>query len=190
MSAESPKGYYEYLLQRSLLGKIYRRFFLYPRLCSWLSGRVLDVGCGIGDFLAYHGDAVGVDINSHCVDHCLDNGLQACVMEEDHLPFGDGEYDTVVLDNVLEHLADPAPLLGEIRRVLRPGGAVVLGVPGEKGYASDADHKVFYDEQLLTGTMGPLGFGVAGVFCMPFRSGYLSRRMRQYSLYMRFVKSG
>jgi SAM-dependent methyltransferase len=44
------------------------------------------------------------------------------------LPFGDREFDEVVCQDVLEHL-DYAPLLGEIHRVLRPGGRVVIRSP-------------------------------------------------------------
>jgi len=48
---------------------------------------------------------------------------------DDGLPFGDGEFDCVVAIDVLEHLDDDQRFLGELRRVLRPGGRVVVTVP-------------------------------------------------------------
>jgi SAM-dependent methyltransferase len=45
------------------------------------------------------------------------------------LPFGDAEFETVLLTDVLEHIAEPARLLGEIARVMKPGGKLVASVP-------------------------------------------------------------
>jgi len=175
--------YYAYLRSRSRLGDFYRRFWLYPRLSRHLQGHVLDVGCGIGDMLAFRPDTVGVDINPHTVAYVRSRGLEAHVMVEGRLPFGDASFDGVVLDNVLEHIADPQPLLGEVRRVLRPGGAFLVGVPGRKGYASDPDHKVFYDRPLLKSRLEGAGFVVRSFFCMPIPLAMLDTRVSQYCLY-------
>lgn len=48
---------------------------------------------------------------------------------DDNLPFGNGEFDCVVSIDVLEHLNDDQRFLGELRRVLRPGGRAVVTVP-------------------------------------------------------------
>ena len=45
------------------------------------------------------------------------------------LPFEDGSVDAVVMLDVLEHVPEPRAVLTEVRRVLRPGGVVVLSVP-------------------------------------------------------------
>src|SRR5687767_14790324 len=42
-------AYFEYLQRRGRLGYLYRTRYLYPRVFRHLHGRVLDVGCGIGD---------------------------------------------------------------------------------------------------------------------------------------------
>ena len=103
--------YFDYLMQRSRLGSLYRRHVLYPRLVRRLRGRMLDVGCGIGDMLAFRPDSVGVDINQRTVEYCRQRGLTAHRMDVDRLPFDDGTFDSVLLDNVLEHIAEPAALL-------------------------------------------------------------------------------
>ncbi|HRE15454.1 MAG TPA: methyltransferase domain-containing protein, partial [Rhodocyclaceae bacterium] len=138
--------YFDYLRQRSVLALLYRKHWLYPRLCRHLSGAVLDVGCGIGDLLAFRADTTGTDINPRAVAWCRDKGYPAELMMPDVLPFQNSVFDGVVIDNVLEHIADPVPLLDEVRRVLRPGGRALIGVPGRRGYACDPDHKVYYDE--------------------------------------------
>ncbi len=180
--------YFNYLRKRSTLARLYRKYWLYPRLCRHLSGHVLDVGCGIGDLLAFRKGTVGTDINPRAITWCRANGHNAEAMMPDILPFENGTFDGLVLDNVLEHITDPAPLLLEAYRVLRPRGHVLIGVPGRRGYASDTDHKVFYDENLLISTMTKAGFTLQRLFPMPFKSSWLNADMRQYCLYGMFLR--
>jgi SAM-dependent methyltransferase len=182
--ATASEAYCEYLMGRSRLGGAYRRYVLYPRISHRLTGRTLDVGCGIGDFLQFRPGTVGVDINPHTVAYCSARGLDARLMEPDVLPFEDASFDSALLDNVLEHLADPTALLREVHRVLRPGGCVLVGVPGLLGWDCDPDHKVRYDEGSLGATLGACGFAPAEVFHTPlWRSAWLSRRLRQYCVF-------
>jgi SAM-dependent methyltransferase len=178
--------YFEYLKGRSLLGAAYRRLYLYPRLSRHLAGRTLDIGCGLGDFLRSRPGSSGVDVNPRTVEFCRAQGLDARPMEPDVLPFEAASFDSVLLDNVLEHIAAPAPLLAEIRRVLRPRGRLLVGVPGRRGWQSDADHKVYYDEAGLAGTLARAGFEAEAIFHTPlWRSAWLSRRLAQYCVFLR-----
>ena len=180
--------YASYLKGRSLLGSVYRRFYLYPKLDRFLKGRILDIGCGVGDFLAYKKQIIGVDINPFNVDYCVQRGLNALLMDADKLPQSDESFDVVVLDNVLEHINDPFPILAEIRRVLDLEGRLVVGVPGLKGYASDADHKVYYDEALLEDVAIKSSFRIKEYVYAPlFKSKYLSGKMSQYCIYSVWV---
>jgi SAM-dependent methyltransferase len=185
---ETHDQYFEYLMTRSRLGHAYRQHLLYPRLVRRLRGRLLDVGCGVGDMLAFRSNSVGVDINARTVDYCRRRGQTAYVMVADSLPFNEASFDSVLLDNVLEHIAVPLPLLAEIHRVLSPGGRLLVGVPGIKGWHSDPDHKIFYDEVSLSGTVSRSGFSLAELFHTPFffRSNWLSHRVRQYCAYGAF----
>lgn len=177
------QAYFDYLRGRSLWGGLYRRFCLYPLLCLFLKGRALDVGCGLGDFLAFRKNTVGVDINERTVAWCVQRGFEAQLMALDILPFVNASFDSVSLDNVLEHLEDPLPLLTEIRRVLKPGGVLLVGVPGHKGFASDPDHKVFYDKLGLIAVLARVGFIKKHLFPMPLPGAWFDKHMRQYCLY-------
>jgi SAM-dependent methyltransferase len=176
--------YGEYLMRRSRLSGVYRRYVLYPRLCDRLLGRAVDVGCGIGDFLQFRPNTVGVDINPHTVAYCQQRGLDARLIEPDVLPFDDASFDSALLDNVLEHIAEPAALLRELHRVLRPEGLLLIGVPGVLGWDSDPDHKVTYDEVSLNATLRTRHFVPVEVFYAPlWRSAWLSRHLRQYCIF-------
>jgi SAM-dependent methyltransferase len=182
------KKYFEYLQRRRLSGFFYRNYFLYPRICRYLDGRVLDVGCGIGDFLKFRTNTVGVDINVNNVKFCQSIGLKVSLMEPDRLPFENEQFDGVIMDNVLEHVESPETLLRDVRRVLRPHGTLVVGVPGSKGYLRDPDHKVFYDKQGLEVAVGRLGFKIGSFFCMPFESVFFDKHLPQYCLYVIFKR--
>lgn len=175
--------YFDSLIRRKRAGLWYRNAWLYPRICRHLHGRVLDVGCGIGDMVQYRPQTVGVDVNAKAVAYCRSRGLTAQQMQPDRLPFGDAEFEGAVLDNVLEHLEKPEPLLAEIHRVLRTAGTFVVGVPGTQGFASDPDHKHPYSEAALRSCIQSAGFDPLRVFHQPFRSRLLDRHLRYYAIY-------
>ncbi|MFC1415918.1 methyltransferase domain-containing protein [Streptacidiphilus cavernicola] len=98
--------------------------------------RVLDLGCGSGHELARleEDGAVAFGIDSSAVmlqashSRLTDDDLPARLAQADgaRLPFRAGVFDACRIERVLQHVADPAAVLAEARRVLRPGG--VLGV--------------------------------------------------------------
>lgn len=181
---ENFRGYHEYLKRRRWRGRLYVKGILYPKLCRLTKRKVLDVGCGTGDFLECCKGAAGIDINPYNVAYCRERGLNALLMKGTKFPFENGTFDSVVIDNVLEHIEAPEGLMGEIRRVLTDGGLLVAGVPGRRGFEHDSDHKRFYDEASLDALITAHGFRCSKKFYMPlFRSAWLDRRLRQYCLY-------
>lgn len=176
-------NYFEYLNSRSRLAYLYRRLWLYPQLNRHLRGKALDIGCGIGDMLRSRRNTIGVDINPGTVAFCRSQGLDARKMEINQLPFEDKSFDSAILDNVLEHIEEPRPLLAEVARILQPQGTLIVGVPGERGYSVDPDHKIFYDEDLLTQTLTLAGFTPVRLLRMPLPLPKLSRRLKIYCLY-------
>lgn len=95
--------------------------------------RILDVGCGTGAnllMLSQYGDAEGVDISQDALAFCRDRGLDKVRLGAgEKLPYDDGTFDLVTALDVVEHMDDDLAGLKEMRRVLRPGGRVLLFVP-------------------------------------------------------------
>jgi SAM-dependent methyltransferase len=101
-------------------------------------GRVLDVATGTGSFVQFlldslrdYGEIVGIDANperSAAFTEALGDRADVRFVEMDahHLAFADGSFDTVCVSNSLHHFADPAPVLAEMLRVVRPGGHLVV----------------------------------------------------------------
>lgn len=181
--------YFQYLQTRTKLGLFYRLKFYYPKVRKRLKGKILDYGCGIGDMLGFLKDGTGVDINSHCVAHCRSLNLQAFPVGEDNqIPFPDNSFDSVLMDNVLEHINDPIPLIKEIKRVLNVGGNLVIGVPGILGYSKDPDHKIFYDRKKLTQLIcSDNDFEVKEFFATPFRFFWASNLWSRFSVFGNFT---
>src|SRR5215207_11672660 len=95
--------------------------------------RILDVGCGTGAnllMLSKYGDAEGVDVSEDALAFCRERGLDKVKLGAgEELPYDDGTFDLVTAFDVVEHMDDDLAGLKEMRRVLRPGGRVLLFVP-------------------------------------------------------------
>jgi SAM-dependent methyltransferase len=98
--------------------------------------RVLDLGCGAGRFVAALRDAgadpMGAEIAQAALDRAARNapGADLRLLEADgSLPLEHASVDVVWCSEVLEHVPDTAHLLLEVRRVLRPGGRLLVTVP-------------------------------------------------------------
>lgn len=96
-------------------------------------GRLLDVGCGSGAWLSFMQtrgwDGHGVDFDHRAVAVARAKGLPVSLgsLEDQQLPAA--SFDAVTLNHVVEHLPSPVSTLRECRRVLRPGGKLVVSTP-------------------------------------------------------------
>src|SRR5690606_34182272 len=96
--------------------------------------RVLDIGCGLGAyvrrFLDFTPDAYGIDIDEPRVIEGAQNGLKGLgIALSEHLPFADGVFDGVLLNEVIEHVQNDRDTLREALRVTKPGGRVIIFAP-------------------------------------------------------------
>ncbi len=95
------------------------------------SGLVLDIGCGSSRIIQSIPNAVGLDIELkklRFIQGRLGNPplVQASMMQ---LPFRDASFDKVVCSEVIEHVEKDPVIYSEISRVLKPGGALIIGTP-------------------------------------------------------------
>jgi len=149
---------------------------------DWLLARVargdavLDLGCGEGFFAAaLPGPAVAADVAPEAVRRARGRGVDARLVPLDGpLPFEDASFDVVWLGETLEHMVDPVGALHEVRRVLRPGGRLLLTTPDHppellrrladdpgafaEHFSPRTDHLRFFNAASLGGLLGDLGF--------------------------------
>ena len=92
-------------------------------------GRVLDVGCGSSRILEDLPGAVGLDVSMAKLRFMRRRGCTTLSGSIYALPFPDGSFDEVVFSQVIEHIPPKPQIMQEIRRVLRPGGRLIIGTP-------------------------------------------------------------
>ncbi len=94
--------------------------------------RALEVACGLGDDarrLAEAGIRVtGLDVSAAMLERAGD-GCEWVVGDAQALPFADAAFDAARVERALQHMADPVAAVGEMVRVVRPGGVVLACEP-------------------------------------------------------------
>lgn len=125
-------------------GELYDREHWHPLIVTAI-GRycqdkaVLDVGCGTGvytEIVAQHARQTwGTDISQRMLDYAKENrrgNINWTLADAIHLPFKDETLDAVICIGLLEYV-EHALLIGEISRVLKPGGVWVIGCSNKHG---------------------------------------------------------
>jgi SAM-dependent methyltransferase len=102
-------------------------------------GRVLDIGCGSGAYLARMRDlgwnVVGLDISPHGVTATRLRGIEAYEGQLPHPSIPPESVDVVNFGAVLEHVHDPHRFLAAARQTVKPGGLLVFSVPNFDSWA-------------------------------------------------------
>lgn len=135
-------------------------------------GRGVEIGVGTGRFSAPLGIEVGVEPAERMAAIARSRGIEVYPGVVEELPFANETFDFALLVTVICFVEDPAAMLEEVRRVLKPGGYLVIGFIDRdstlgREYESKKDSSEFYGEarfysalqviQLLTDT----GFEIA-----------------------------
>ncbi len=158
-----------------------------PSLRSWLDGKsraymyvppnvhVLDIGCGYGESLGYHRNrgchAHGTEMDANAQRVAMAQGLDIRQGAFDPAQWDKESFDYVTLDQVLEHNADPLPLLRNIRTVLKPEGNLLLTTPNASSFSASLFgrnwihchppyHVMLYSRAALRAVLEKAGFGI------------------------------
>ena len=138
-----------------------------------VSGRWLDVGCGAGSLLLLAESAgyevEGVELTADRREIARSAGLKVHDAPVEDLHFGDHTFQVISLINVFSHLTDPAATLRELRRILSPGGVLVLATGEVTGEVKKhhitrwnlGDHLYFLGDRTLETYADQIGFEVA-----------------------------
>ena len=146
---------------------------------SGSGARILDVGCGPGTVLSLLRkkgfQVAGVDFSARAAEIARkEHGIEVAVGPLEKLSFPAEGFDVVVLLHTLEHVPNPREVLGEVIRVLKPQGRVVVQVPnidsvqfqffGARWYGLDVPrHLIDYSRSSLLRLLSRSGFDVKRV---------------------------
>ncbi len=123
---------------------------------QWVAGKdVLDAGCGLGygtRLLADQGPSrlVAVDVSAEALERTAGEGIETVEADVRDLPFEADTFDVIVCFEVIEHVESHERVVGELQRVLRPGGTLLISSPNRDVYTPGNPHHVheFLPEEL------------------------------------------
>jgi len=119
--------------------------YLFDRYNIKFGDKLLDVGCGRGDFTKGFKnlglDVFGIDREKSNSEMLKEIDIKIIDIENDVFPFKDGVFDFVFSKSVIEHLLKPDNFIKEIYRVLKPGGRIIILTPDWQSQI-----KIFYDD--------------------------------------------
>jgi len=142
-------------------------------------GTLLDVGCAFGRFLLLAGKAgwqpLGVELSAPAAKIARESGLEVIggTLQTADLP--DASVDAVTLWEVIEHVRSPLDELGQIARILKPGGVIALSTPNAAslrarqegpdwyGYHVSREHLLFFTPKTLASALKSAGFYVSRI---------------------------
>lgn len=138
---------------------------------SYLEEResVLDIGCGSSRIILDLPAAVGLDILQNKLRWLQAQHQRLVRGSGERLPFRDGSFAAVINSEVIEHVPDTPEVLGEMWRVLRPGGILILGTP-------DYGRCLWWVLEWLHGKVLPHGY--AHQHITHFTHAEISKRLR------------
>ena len=157
------------------------RTWMYNRIRPFIGRRVLEVGCGIGNFTSLFLDrdlVVATDVYAPCVEQLrIRLSGNPCVVpmkldisDPAALALEEYEFDTVVCLNVLEHIEDDLSALSHMHHALKEGGRLVLLVPAFQFLYGTVDrsldHYRRYTRKNLLPRMREAGFEIERSFYM------------------------
>jgi SAM-dependent methyltransferase len=107
--------------------------------------RLLEAGCGTGNFLQCFGDqnirVSGCDLSPMAGVDLKNVSVQQCDIEAGPFPYESSAFDVVYSKSLIEHLAAPTVYLNEVMRILKPGGLCLTLTPDW-----ESNYKIFFDD--------------------------------------------
>lgn len=149
----------------------YEHWHRYVLISDWVKGKsVLDAACGEGygsAFLSgFAGQVIGIDVSPKAIAHACDRyggnrNLTFIEASATSLPIPDASIDVVVSFETIEHLHEQEIMLNEFRRVLRPGGFLILSAPNRPVYSDEMNfrnehHVREHDQDELRSLLSPV----------------------------------
>jgi SAM-dependent methyltransferase len=191
-----PQGYYSYR-SPSLPGgwrhvlriaSGLRKRTLLPKFHS--PGVMLDIGCGAGQYLLEMQHAgwkvFGLELSTEAADVGRRAGLNIAGGELTNAGFESGKFDFVRLNHSFEHIPNPAAVLQEISRILKPDGKLFIGVPNIAGLAAKVFGRYWWNFGV---PVHVYNYSAGNLAMLLRRHGFRVERIRHYSDYASILGS-
>ncbi len=133
-------GYVDYDADKRPMISTFERYIKEIHKLGFMEGRLLDVGCATGFFMEIAQqkgfDVSGVELSSFAVQKGREKGLSIIQGTLESDDFKKESFDVVTMCDVLEHVTDPKGFLSEAKRILRPGGILLINTPNAESFVA------------------------------------------------------
>ena len=173
-------GYSDYVRNKHLYINLFNRrldeILVYT---NGQRGRLLDVGCATGVLLELARlrgwEVQGVDVSEYATGIATAYyNLDVYTGEMAEAAYPTEHFDVVVMDDLIEHVADPTALVKESHRVLKPGGLLTLNTPNHSGlwhrlmgrhwfHYKQTEHTYFFSPKVITDLLTRHGFDLLDI---------------------------
>lgn len=197
----SQYGYSDYVRNKHLYVNLFnRRLDEILRHTNGRRGLLLDVGCATGALLELARlrgwDVRGVDVSEYATRIAREYySLEIFTGELAEAAYPDEHFDVVVMDDLIEHVADPSALVQESYRILRTGGLLTLNTPNRAGlwhrlmgrrwfHYKQSEHTYFFSPGVISELLGRHGYHVLDIDSSSkiIDLNYAFGRLRYYNL--------
>jgi ubiquinone/menaquinone biosynthesis C-methylase UbiE len=142
----------------------------------------LDIGCWTGESTIFYGvfekfrEVYRVEISEKAANEAREKGIKVsiCDINIDRLPYEDNFFDCITFIDVIEHLIDPFHIFGEIKRVIKRDGTLIIGTANVASFSNRI--------RILTGHRPRTSFDIDwdGGHLLYFTPNELAALLRQY----------
>ena len=168
----SPLGYADYAMLEGHLTFVADELLRPVRHIK--TGRLLDVGCGMGLMLNHFRelgwDTYGIDVSTYATEYARNQlGLKVFTGVVDELDLPESFFDVVTMALVIEHIPNPKGMLEAIRRLMKPGAVIIIAthdidglwpriVKGRWRHFNIPEHVHFFSKSTLKRMLEDTGF--------------------------------
>lgn len=158
-------------------------------------GRILDIGCGTGEFLSTlkkkSWNVTGIEPDEGARQMAINNFGISVFPAEELMGLAEEKYDALTMWHVLEHVHELDAYIEKIRKLIKPDGLVVIAVPNYNSHDAEVYEKVWaaYDvprhlyhftKQSMSTLLGRHKMKLESIKIMPFDSFYVSMLSEKY----------
>lgn len=184
---------------KGILNTVYQwvKAYMLSQKLNWLKdfkseGRLLDIGAGTGEFLLAAKnrgwEVLGTEPSSQARELALKKGI---TLKKEDFYFNSNTFDVITMWHVLEHVSDLHNQVKELKRMLRPGGLLIIAVPNYRSYDAEVyseywagydvpRHLWHFSKQSIERIFGKNGFSLVQERPLQFDAYYVSLLSEKY----------
>ena len=187
--SDSRKTIFEKIYQLARKIMLNRKKRIVTRICNISHGNLLDIGSGTGHFLntlkKSGWKTEGIEINEKAREYALSVFNLSLLRPQEISSLPDKSFDCITLWHTLEHFHEPFKYFQEMKRLLKPEGAVIVALPNNNSYDSKyygsewaaydvPRHLWHFNPEIFSLFAEKYGFTVASMAFLPFDVFYIS----------------